>query len=53
MKYIIIEQAEDNEALITRVTKKGMENYESLTGGNFIILSEEAYNNLCIMGCGG
>lgn len=49
-KYVIIEQAEGNEAYITRI--ENPEDYESIGIGVFICLSEEAYNNLCLSGCG-
>jgi len=49
MEYVIIEQAEGNEALITRVeTEEDVENYQSLQGGDFIILSTDAFNNMCM-----
>lgn len=53
MKYVIIEQAENNEAYITHLSKKDIENYQSVGTGDYIILSESAYNNMCMscMGC--
>ncbi len=54
MKFVIIEQAENNEGLITRVkNKKEVENYQSLEGGDFIILSESAFGNMCGTYCMG
>ncbi len=54
MGYVIIEQAEDNEGLITRVkNKKEVESYQSLEGGEFIILSESAFGNMCGAYCMG
>jgi len=54
MKYVIIEQAEDNEGLITRdLSKEDANNYQSLEGGDFIILSESAFSNMCGAYCIG
>ena len=51
-QYVIIEQAEDNEAYITHCTKEGIEDYQDLGTGDKIILTEEAYSNLCMQGAG-
>ena len=52
-KYVIIEQAEDNEAYITMLyNSKDVENYQSIGIGEFIVLSIEAYYNLIQGGLG-
>jgi SepF-like predicted cell division protein (DUF552 family) len=55
-KYVIIEQAEDTEAYITHIEAKDenevSEIYESVGNGNFILLNEEAFYNMCQAGCG-
>ncbi len=54
MGYVIIEQVEDNEGLITKVkNKQELEEYQSLEGGEFIVLSESAFGNMCGAYCMG
>ena len=54
IKYVVLEQADETEAYISYVsTKKEADNYETLDGGNYIVLSIEAYNNLILRGVMG
>ena len=54
MGYVIIEQAEDNEAYITRCkTEEDVENYQSLDTGQIVVLSESAFGNMCGAYCMG
>ena len=53
IKYIILEEFDDNEAFITYIyNKKDIDNYESLYTGKYIVLSINAFNNLVKIGLG-
>jgi len=58
MKYVIIEQEEEGEALISRIKAKDYNSvYNKIAesvifteGNNIIVLTEEAFYNMCMMG---
>ena len=56
MDFVIIEQDENNEAYITYIKAKDTETvlnkYNQMGLGVMVILTEEAFGNMCLQGCG-
>lgn len=52
--YVAIEQVEDGEACISRIEADNIQEaydvYQQVDGGTFIIITIEAYRNMCMSG---